>query len=299
MPPNRVAHPEAASVRRCAMWHRHLVPMVLWGICVLSPVQASAYGAEPGDDAYTIATIRRFVQDVAIDAEGYVKAIDFGSGTLTANVLMVLPNLRKVESLRFAGTQVGDIELARLARLRTLTNLDLSKAKADLRSWAGLEALVTLETLRVPSTFTDAHLATLPRLPGLKSLTLAGSMVSDAGLVGLTNVTSVRYLDLSNTRVGDAATHPLRSLPNLETLDLSGTNLSDTGAEGLARLKGLRFLYLKCTNVTDAGVRHIASLSNLRLLSAPERVGDRGVEYLTRLLTWLQPPDRVRLRSLG
>lgn len=104
---------------------------------------------------------------------------------------------------------------------------------------------------------TDADLACLRHLAGLRKLDLFATRVSDAGLAHLEGLTELRSLYLESTRVGDAGLAHLGRLPHLETLALSGTRVSDAGLTHLKGLASLQAMDLMATAVTDAGVEDL------------------------------------------
>ena len=79
----------------------------------------------------------------------------------------------------------------------------------------------------------DSHLASVPRLPRLRSLVLANSRVSDDGL------------------------KILAGCPRLEELEFGVACFSDAGLEHLHGLKRLRKVDIGVSRVTDAGIRRL------------------------------------------
>ncbi|HWB12716.1 MAG TPA: hypothetical protein VG826_26055 [Pirellulales bacterium] len=113
---------------------------------------------------------------------------------------------------------------------------------------------------------TDARLADLKVLTGLRGLRLGSTDVTDVGLAPLHRLTSLRFLDLSGTPVTDAGLAHVRELKELEALWLAGTDVTDTGVASLRELTSLRELWLSHTQVTDAGMATLRqALPNCRV----------------------------------
>jgi hypothetical protein len=113
---------------------------------------------------------------------------------------------------------------------------------------------------------TDADLAALEGLTGLKRLYLNGTPVTDAGMAHLRGLSALEVLELRETAVGDAGLNHLAGLPRLTVLLLYGTRVTDAGVARLAGLPKLEELSLSSTSVGDAGLTALAGCPTLRLL---------------------------------
>ena len=82
---------------------------------------------------------------------------------------------------------------------------------------------------------TDAGLAHLEEMPGLRKLYIQHCQVSDAGLVHVKKLTKLKSLYFSGTNITDAGLEHLQEMGNLEMLVLLDTKRI-TG-EGIADLK--------------------------------------------------------------
>ncbi|MGB4727833.1 MAG: hypothetical protein WBH86_10535, partial [Thermogutta sp.] len=72
------------------------------------------------------------------------------------------------------------------------------------------------------------------RLPNLRRLDVAQTMVSDAGLIHLANLKSLEWLDFSgNSGVTDASVKILLEMPQLKEVRLDGTSMTQ---EAIAQL---------------------------------------------------------------
>jgi hypothetical protein len=83
---------------------------------------------------------------------------------------------------------------------------------------------------------TDAGLAHLVGLSGLRSLGLRGTAVTDAATGHLVRLTQLQQLDLGGTQVTDKALARLEGLPELEKLDARETMVTDAARERLEQL---------------------------------------------------------------
>ncbi|MGD0091665.1 MAG: hypothetical protein ABSE73_17245 [Planctomycetota bacterium] len=101
---------------------------------------------------------------------------------------------------------------------------------------------------------TDAGLANLKGLTGLRTLNLRATQVTDAGVAYLAGLTGLRSLFLAETKITDAGLANLKDLSGLQNLDLHSTAITDAGLANLNGLTGLRFLMLDGTKVTMEGV---------------------------------------------
>ena len=83
---------------------------------------------------------------------------------------------------------------------------------------------------------------------------LSNTRVTDAGLAHLQGLMGLKILSLHSTQVTDAGLAHLKGLTGLQILWLNGTQVTDAGLAHLQSLTGLRWLILTKTKVTDAGV---------------------------------------------
>jgi len=109
--------------------------------------------------------------------------------------------------------------------------------------------------LNVAKEFSDVGLDALaPIADKIASLDLARTKVTDAGLAKLSAMKGLKELHLEGTAVGDAGLDHLKALAELEYLNLYGTKVTDAGIAKLASLGKLKALYLWQSGVTKAGV---------------------------------------------
>jgi hypothetical protein len=80
---------------------------------------------------------------------------------------------------------------------------------------------------------------------------------TDADLAGLCELRGLRGLDLRGTGVTDAGVRHVAELRLLEALSLVSTDVTDACLSDLAALKGLRYLDLRDTATTEGGAQRL------------------------------------------
>ena len=114
---------------------------------------------------------------------------------------------------------------------------------------------------------TDAHMALLKDLTGLRELRIEQSQVSDAGLANLEGLRNLVVLSLGyDKKITDAGLAHLRGLTKIRDLDLSRTGISDSGLRELKDMQVLQTLDIAGTRITDDGLVHLKGLRMLRTL---------------------------------
>jgi Leucine-rich repeat (LRR) protein len=172
-------------------------------------------------------------------------------------------------------------ELAKLTGLRHFVSRD-----AHRLSDAGVARLAELAGLRsiylAGSDLTDESFRVFGKLPQLERLHVARLRLSDAALSHLRNSARLRSLlledDLLLRRDGhrsggnsggvtDTGMRALAGLVNLEELDLRGSRITSNGAVELSGLTKLRVLILsESAYIADDALQHLAHLPNLEEL---------------------------------
>jgi Leucine-rich repeat (LRR) protein len=138
---------------------------------------------------------------------------------------------------------------------------------------------------------TDAGLAEVAKLSGLKELYVWDTKITDAGLKGLAaRLPQLEKLDISITSVTDAGLAEVAKLSGLKELYVGGTEITDAGLKGLAaRLPQLEKLDIAKTGVTDAGLAEVAKLSGLKeLCVGGTKITDAGLKGLAARLPQLE-----------
>jgi beta-lactamase regulating signal transducer with metallopeptidase domain len=213
-----------------------------------------------------------------------------------------LSSLQKltVYSLSHDGKGLGDAVLQNVVGLKSLRELHLNQCGTTDAGFRLLEAMPQLTLLEVSGEprLTDAAIATIARLKGLKSLGLNSYVGTEHGwmrfsadaLRALAGLRDLEHLHL----VGQAVSPETLNFPRLKSLSLGGANVDDACAERIAECRRLQELELVYTKITDEGLRKIADLPDLRRLNLDSRVvTDAGIKHLRRL----QKLQHVSLRA--
>ena len=148
---------------------------------------------------------------------------------------ILLSRFSKLRQLRVSQTQISDQGLAHLAKLKSLTILDLSEnsqiSDTGLRHLAGMNQLQNLNLWRV--NIMDSGIAHLAGLTNLASLNLDNTQLSDFGLQHLARMTKLEFLHLGSTFISDAGLSQLEPLTALEELRVTRTGVSEAGVATL------------------------------------------------------------------
>ena len=176
--------------------------------------------------------------------------------------------------------QMTDDILAAVARIETITELDLSGSQAltddGLRHLARLPRLQRLDLSG--TAITDRGLAVLRELPALESIAVSMTHVTDDGAAVLADCGKLRRVDFAGTHTGDGVIRALAGKPEVSQLS-TGNRVTDEG------LRLLRELPVFSTWQGGASVP-------MRLFTEsgePNRLGlrgpftDRGMEHLAAL----------------
>ena len=169
---------------------------------------------------------------------------------------------------KFVGQEtLPDEEFLKIAKLLNLESLHFHGIKVPEGLWKDFASVNTLAHLTiVDSGATDAMLATLPKMPRLRTLDLADSTVSDASLARLASSPSLEFLGVSRTKVTAAGFKLLIKAP-LKHLRAENLKLKDADLAVLAEFDQLEELTLGDEALTGEGFRHFSGLNPLKKLS--------------------------------
>jgi len=179
-----------------------------------------------------------------------------------------------------------DHELEQLAGLTRLENLNVYGNQVTEAGLAHLEALPGLRTLELRGAVPepDAWLPHLEGLAELRSLVITNARMTDTTFKYLTTLRRLEDLALRDSEITDAGLAHLPRLSNLRTLEFRDTIVPDAELEQMTSLHKLSSLTLWGTPTTDAGVAHLAELASLESLDlAGTQITDAGLAHLTRL----------------
>lgn len=187
------------------------------------------------------------------------KTISLVRTGVTDAQLAIVARLRELEELDLETTEIGDLGLEALSRLKSLRRLNLSSTTVSDRGLRHLSEL-PLESLNLSGTLIQVPMG-LP--PGLVQLDLSSTSVSE--LDGVRKLPALRSLNLAYSDLKEAN---LTGLPPLEKLDLTGTDIGDAGLGLLASQGTLQDLRLNHGRFTEKGFAALEPLVNLRRLEA-------------------------------
>lgn len=213
---------------------------------------------------------------------------------ITDSALVNLISFPDLEELHLGGShQATDAALEHLKPLPKLKRAALSDGNITEAGLASLKSLPPLEivggnlnwqfTLTGP-TIGDSSLVHLKHLTKLESLFLRNTRVTEAGLAHLKAIPGLKILNLSGAALTDSAVVHFRDFVELEDLILNNTQISDKGLAHISQLSKLNGLYLKGTQVTDAGMPKLAELRELMFLDLSQtKITDAGIASLNGL----------------
>ncbi len=200
-------------------------------------------------------------------------------GTPHDNDLLVwVSQLARLRSLSVDDKLLDPRDFPHLARCRVLEELDIGEiSDDDLAKLPRLPNLKTL-TLAFSDKLTGKHISA-SRFPSLRSLHCYFSAIDDAGMAEIGQLSNLRTLDVQHSRVTDAGVAAISSLEHLKSIDLANTEV--TGA-GIGALRDLEDVDLSFTYLTDEVLEEIGRLRGLRVLSMSDCVfvTDNGMKAL-------------------
>jgi len=188
--------------------------------------------------------------------------------------------------INLAQTNVSDDDLALLAPLANLRELDLTFARITDAGLAHLKGMTSLRSLKLGQVpVTDAGLAHLKGMTKMVVLDLTGlPRITDQGLAELKGLTRLQFLRFSLARVTGTGLVHLKEMTQLVDLCVSGKDLRDEHLVYLKGLVDLQVLGLTDSAITDAGLNHLDGLNSLGLVFVDNtQIGDEGLARLARL----------------
>jgi Leucine-rich repeat (LRR) protein len=190
-----------------------------------------------------------------------------------------------VSSVSLKGTTITDAELAILAKLPSLIDLDLQHTEVSSVGLAHLSAVKSLQRLNLADTLLgDDALQSLKPLAGLRVLHLDGTLVEGPGLAHLAGLRNLRELFLDNAPLGNAGLEHVSKIFGLEVLSLRYTDVTDEGMARVGQLRNLRRLDLTSVDITEKGLQNLAGLTNLVDLDLSfARFAEPGLQVLVTL----------------
>lgn len=180
-----------------------------------------------------------------------------GSACLDEKAFAHLPQLRALMRLSVYGGDFCDADLAPLAVLSNLEELEISdNDNVNGTFTTHLTELPRLRELGPGKKLTDEGLASIARLVRLNTLFLEGPF-TDSGLLLMSSLSRLEVLYVTSDRVTAEGLAVVAELPELTRLGLDITPLPDAIVPVLSRCKSLSSLILFCSNLTSEGLRQL------------------------------------------
>lgn len=203
---------------------------------------------------------------VAIKTVGQEKLSFLSRGSALPEVAFAITLVSM--NVKFVGRDtLPDEDFLKIAKLLNLESLHVHGVKMPEGFWKDFAAVNTLAHLSIVAAgATDAMLATIPKLPRLRTLDLADSTVSDASLGRLAAYPALEFLGVSRTRVTVDGFQLLTDSP-LKQLRAESLKLKDADLAVFSKYIQLNELSLGDEALTGEGFRHLQELSSLRRLN--------------------------------
>jgi len=236
-------------------------------------------------------------QDLETNDKGEIVGLTLG-GIASWSVDPSKPKYHKVEFVTFQNCKVSADELKSVSTLPALNSLILGYLPEGVEvEDHALEALNSprLETLDLcKSELKDSDLSFLPRLTGLKYLTIA--ILDDRKPYGLSDMAAswvVQLPELTKLRISgqnsftDRFVERIVSLPKLQKLTIASDSLTDESLSSLSKKTSLQQLRIGSRRFTNRGMKALFDSKSLRYLSIrlPE-----GTEVQAHVLDAINPP---------
>ncbi|MDQ3814506.1 MAG: hypothetical protein M3347_11215, partial [Armatimonadota bacterium] len=196
------------------------------------------------------------------------------------------------QELALVISEAGRQDRSALAALRPndLQSLHLSARVTDA-DLAHIQHLTGLRQLIIGNSpdLGDAGLAHLQDLASLELLVIWGCRQVDTGLGHLKGLTALSELALGGMGLSNRAMDDLSQFPSLKRLHLLYDDAGDAGIASLGSLRSLDYLGLVGIDVTEAGIAGLKDLSLKGLsLEGCQKVDDKALAHLTEMKTLLQ-----------
>ena len=166
-----------------------------------------AIGEPPRDaDAEVAAVnlINRIGGKITVVADRAVAIYLDGNRKLTDQHLEIISKLPHVKVFDLSGTWITDAGVAHLARMSSLTLLNLNGTETS-----------------------DIGLRVVTNMPDLRALLANRTQITDAAMDHVQTLSKLEGLDISDTRVSDLGVSAIKGLTGLKSLWLGGTKISD------------------------------------------------------------------------
>lgn len=152
-----------------------------------------------------------------------------------------------------AGEKIGDAELAKLAGLPEIRELNLRDSSITNEGLKTIAQLKSLRQLELRGT-KISDVSPLAALPELEALSASFSEVRETNFESLQQFPKLRSFGAAGLKITDSGVAVLAKLSNLKALTINGAILSENGLQPLQGMKGLKVLSIKDCQCNPADV---------------------------------------------
>jgi hypothetical protein len=172
------------------------------------------------------------------------------------------------------GLESVDVDIAHLAKLTKLTELNISSDKLGVGDAAHLTKLTKLTKLtlsrlwpRFEQGLGPDDAASMAKLTNLILLSINDNDLGWEGAAHVAKLTKLILLNIGYNELGPVGAAHLTSLTNLTSLVIEGNELGTDGLAHLTKLRELASLDVSNNNLGPEGSSHLTTLTNLTSLN--------------------------------
>lgn len=198
--------------------------------------------------------------------------------------LKSLVKLRSLQLLGLSGWKTDARSLDFLKELPSLRTLRLSSSSVDDECLRGMHSPIESLNLDYASKITDASIVHLNTLKHLRSLKLSHTKLT-AGALNKLRLPGLDTLSIAGTHVGQIPMTVFKQMKDMRELDLLGTECGDNAVSSMTGMFKLQKLVLCNTRITDAAIPLLTGLHNLRVLDVSNtNISEAGYHKLQAAL---------------
>lgn len=234
-----------------------------------------------------------------------LRSLTLWGGKLDHAGYQLLGRLTQLEKLHLRlKSEIGQQSAVAIARVTSLRELSLDKARISPEALQELAKLPNLESLDIDCGYLDLSTGvTITRhqlhdeaakaiatFPKLRKLMLFATQITDEGMAALCQLSQLKTLVVSSPNITSASFDQVNKLRHMEHLGTWGWQIEDADFEKLSQLPNLNSLGLTSTNLTDESVACLTKLDQIeRLTLDGEKITDASLYHFYRLskLKWL------------
>lgn len=171
-------------------------------------------------------------------------------------------------ALDLAGTVVTDDAMKYVAKMRTLTKLEIYDTGISGKAIEILEPLsptLTHLSLNV-SSLSDDEMRHLENFTNLTHLNMNGTSITAEGCESIAKLQNLQEIDLGRTKISKVGLEKLSVLPRLNDLRMKGCSVDDDMASALLKFPGLVHLELNDNDVSDKTLDGLSKMTSLQIL---------------------------------